>query len=1763
MAEFGWAYVSGSNLPQGVDKAVQVKNGDEFNGNSNFTYDTSTNELILSGNMYLSGTLYANEFTTNVTSRNVINLSATGSTSFGDTTDDLHLFRGGVTITASANSDLIYSLTTAGFNTLASSEQDQVTNVGGNYFLSSSNVNHRAIMTKDGISDFVTFNRTIDPALIVSGSSVFNDPITIQGGLFGASPIDIHAPLRYKAASAEDDLIMERGKFTGRLTVSSSNAQHGLFLEGAGKIESIVSDDTESDLKPELRFFNDSLQQTSFPLIDMRKFDGISAGNHPQLSDTSREHDSYFNGQFSFNTDLPIFTGSNPSSSSDYSMTLFNTSRIRSSVDARRNSYQILFEVAETNFDPTYVTASAYGDLLGNPKTGSNTAYSFPFTTASYDNATDPKNILTIGNFATPGQDNRYGVMRGLEVFGNIIPRSIELASSGKSNFTTDNMTLGHPVARWGDLYIHDNRKIRWGQNARNGSFVSFFKTNTGSITDRAEENTALLGYNTTSSMLELSGAPLLADGGLNITGSGYINFGLTTGPTGYGFRDSNGTLEFRNSGTGSWTEFGTGTGDSTIGAAEDGSYTDGLFTDFTSTTPVGTPVDRFNEVLKILAPTPAPAVERINYEQSNGDTAKLSFGPSLNAPDYIVVGTAAGFNAVARNEIYQAETSGSNSRLGIYNSQNLSGIINFNTPSNSTNGNLSYASGAFGNAETGTLKLELNGTIIHTVDLSSLAGSGNPATGSASSLTNGSGFTNVSVTASSFDGNGSEWYIFKHRTGKYLIEGDDQNKGWNYLRVLHTVGSTNYASNYVEWINDPDGAGVALTATNARVENVATAGSVYLSGIQYNTGISANYKVDVNNIYRNVYPTGNAISFLGTRTNNPASQALQALADGEARSKVASITASINSNTNSWNPASTTFGCRVSADHPLKSNLSNSGQATVTGFLIYNNSSQTTTNLSETFVDEVFRVTSGSYDSQTSVTASAATWSSQNHMTASGATGHENGLLQIAYASRNGELHSPRSIYAHSNGDFTGITYASSGQPNYSTVTNVRTYYRKIQNTSGETVRDMKITTSKFGTTFNNSSLGSANAQVFIKTPGSTGWMDISQNFAYGSVSDGNGALISGASNDTDNANNVHYITFGTASVADDEYVVYKLLTTSSWGGFLRDVTFQFGASAETAATPQVLSDIDANDSGTSAKLSFGSSNSIAGYSNVAGSGVGSMSTINSNGDYTVSGNRRGVFSAATTIDGEINDAISGDGGSDYPAKAFYNAYSGSLVLEVNGSEVHTVDLSSTLSAINTTNGNGSRLNVSAVSFSTTSDSIPDYRRPYRTGTYEIDADDQRGGWNYARLIHRTSGDATTNYVEWVVDASGAVDNTAVSTPVLSDFDHSDVYYQSGIKYFASRPSASFAYSGSNFYSNVYSIESDAISFGTTDRCSISNIRAIGTGVTTFDSGVSQTSMPGLNNNDDCEITTLQVTGTVLFDNLTSISGGLSLFTDYDVSVASTLKHPFKTKKTTSTVSKTSFMKYSGSIGSTTLTNNEYFNTEDYRIVSGNYVNQAAAIDAGNVWNPQTPMNGGNAHDDGMVSVNGYAISPLQIGKAGDTRNNTEGSTGLQAPAGNPNYSSAGLTNSTRTFYRLFRYTGVGTVASFTVTLYGDATLVAKSGTYAGSLGANKNVFVELKVPFDPSFSGADDQSTIWADVAKIAEGGSPPGGPQDSLPADGAGIRAGDFSGEDQSIDSNGLSLSLTLGTRRIKQNQYYIVKISAHKDWTGYISRIQVAY
>jgi len=188
------------------------------------------------------------------------------------------------------------------------------------------------------------------------------------------------------------------------------------------------------------------------------------------------------------------------------------------------------------------------------------------------------------------------------------------------------------------------------------------------------------------------------------------------------------------------------------------------------------------------------------------------------------------------------------------------------------------------------------------------------------------------------------------------------------------------------------------------------------------------------------------------------------------------------------------------------------------------------------------------------------------------------------------------------------------------------------------------------------------------------------------------------------------------------------------------------------------------------------------------------------------------------------------------------------------------------------------------------------------------------------------------------------------------------------------------------------------------------------------------------------------------------------------------------------------------------------------------------------------------------MVTVNGYAFSPLQVGNSGDVRSAGDGGS-LQAPDGNPNYST--LSESVRTYYRYFRNETGLAKATFTVTLYGDANLVSKSGAfYTGSLGANKNINVELKVPFDPAFTGLDDTSTAWGDCIKPYELGTQP-------TSDGVGIFNGGGSDLNQTVDNDGRAIAIQLQGSQVRDDQYFVLKISAHEDWTGYLAQIAITY
>ena len=161
------------------------------------------------------------------------------------------------------------------------------------------------------------------------------------------------------------------------------------------------------------------------------------------------------------------------------------------------------------------------------------------------------------------------------------------------------------------------------------------------------------------------------------------------------------------------------------IGLAEDGDYTDGLFIDFTPQTRLGVAIDRFNELLKALAPSPAPVLDDIDTSDLGTNNAYLSFGASNDltseVPAYVTVGSGAGIgNAKDVNEQYIITTSGNHKRIGLFDgTRTINGHLNEDVGSNSQGGGfVNFPAKSFGDADQGDIKLEVNGSVIVTASM-------------------------------------------------------------------------------------------------------------------------------------------------------------------------------------------------------------------------------------------------------------------------------------------------------------------------------------------------------------------------------------------------------------------------------------------------------------------------------------------------------------------------------------------------------------------------------------------------------------------------------------------------------------------------------------------------------------------------------------------------------------------------------------------------------------------------------------------------------------------------------------------------------------------------------------------------------------------------------------------------------------------------------------------------------------------------------------
>jgi len=568
-----------------------------------------------------------------------------------------------------------------------------------------------------------------------------------------------------------------------------------------------------------------------------------------------------------------------------------------------------------------------------------------------------------------------------------------------------------------------------------------------------------------------------------------------------------------------------------TIGTAEDGDYTDGLFTDFAPTTPVGTAIDRINEVLKGLAPKTAPNLS--NLEKTSGTTGtnmKLAFGASYSVAGYSSVTASLGAtltNINFTNAFSSINGSGGSPiRLGAYASPVALTMSLNNSISADAGTYTNYPAKSF-NVSTdgiGQYILEVNGAQVTPTGSVSNTNSSNTQT-----------FALSSADTASFISSGQGFDLFRHRTATVGIPTSLWRNGHNYAKVTHVSSLGSHVTNYVDWVYDPSAAsGVdAYSFTTPTSSSFSVTGTKYLSGIKYYTGVSYNFATTVSNFFKNIYPTAGGLTFSG-------------LTSGLSAGSISIPTPSTNlddialSVSHTFNSSYRLLGTALASTLNAANGLGKTGSSTLTtNTILYDNVNTANTTTTENFCLEDYRVASGSYATQTDASSAIGTF-------ASGST-----LSSGELAVYNDALRYPTQVLNSGDVNGSGVTHMISGQPDYSSATGNRTYHRVFRNGSSSIAvftiainGGSGINVVPYGTALNTN-----NVRVWIKIPGKTGWRDISTGTpapGYTATDDNLGALQ--GSKVTTATSSTHTINLLTEALAVNEYFVMRIEAGSSW---------------------------------------------------------------------------------------------------------------------------------------------------------------------------------------------------------------------------------------------------------------------------------------------------------------------------------------------------------------------------------------------------------------------------------------------------------------------------------------------------------------------------------------------------------------------------------------------------------------------------------------
>jgi hypothetical protein len=488
------------------------------------------------------------------------------------------------------------------------------------------------------------------------------------------------------------------------------------------------------------------------------------------------------------------------------------------------------------------------------------------------------------------------------------------------------------------------------------------------------------------------------------------------------------------------------------LGPAEDGDYTDGLFTDFTNITPVGHAIDRFNEILKALAPQPPAVFSEISCNRT-GVAGRLSFGGSNNIAGYTNYTIA---NGASSDKDWNASVTLTTTNKGIISKTgNITGVLNDQVSANSSWGN---NENVFADGDKGQLELWINGTEKVTVrlDLTNEALSGDQRD------VNGTGFYELlAATAVTFGGSGGTVPLnsIKYRKANWQVNFADFRNGLNTIKVIHRIGVTVRQSSTYEVVVDANTNTVVYSAESLGAFSGGTTKTI--SGVTYHTSGTINYNVTIDGAYVNSYvDASRKITLSGTNVSQSDILVPIITTDETQNIQISNQSVGISlGGSNRLLGQSVTI--RATAPRTVQTEIASTG-VTSTNTYLMDAVTANSTNLIENFNDEKFRMnvvsdlSNTSYNSGGDVGGSPYVWNSATSLAT-----YSDGLLVY-----NGRLTYPsRTNYNGSgvtNGNFATANLLPAGNPNYNLLANTgnKVYIRYFY--VGDNIQDfrMKITT-------------------------------------------------------------------------------------------------------------------------------------------------------------------------------------------------------------------------------------------------------------------------------------------------------------------------------------------------------------------------------------------------------------------------------------------------------------------------------------------------------------------------------------------------------------------------------------------------------------------------------------------------------------------------------------------------------------------------------